>query len=110
MPYKVMVNFGRWPEGALVSGGELMDHMGTQIPAAEKPTRAQIKKLGLTDSRRAIDAARIEELVRRNILQGFGEDSKILTLDKPDMGLPTFDERQRLMHQFNQQLEPAGAQ
>jgi beta-N-acetylglucosaminidase len=102
MPYLVKVNYGKWKAGDVVSGGDLKAHTGNQIPAAEKPNKTQMKKLGLTDAK-GISDERIDEMCRRGILEGIGEDFAV-RLERPDLQLPTFEDRQKLLHQFNENV------
>ena len=103
MPFEVRTPYAKWPAGAVVTGGELSAHVGSQIPANEKPTKAQQKKLGLTDSK-GITEARIKELCRRGILHGIGSDTQVFTLEDPNLGLPKFEDRQKAVIEYNQSL------
>jgi hypothetical protein len=94
MPFQVMQNWGKWAEGAIISGGDIAEYRGR-----EAISEADRIKLGLPEAS-GIPEERIRELIKRGILRGIGDDATFQP-DTPLILQPTFEERQAILSDYN---------
>lgn len=102
MPFIVQSNWGKWEAGSEVTGGEIAEHLGCvgKLPGWASPSDDECRKLGMEPGKHPIPTERIEELIKRGILRGIGNDA-VMQPDTPVILQPTYAERMVALGEFN---------